>query len=333
MPAATLRILARNIESAAFNRESSNFTEPLKIQFSDFSIEQLHQVSRSRLEYARKFFKDAVFGECIIEREYQSIPPKPGDHTGFGAINDEPEDLLLLLRLFHPGDLAFASVSIEKSGHKPANLYPYRVISGLVYESTRQFRLEQADVPTWERFAASLRSSDSWRADWFKVSRRSFLYGGGKEFNPNFESEVDSVADYIAALEAALVPKSFLIQRCLKERAVRLLGLTDEKARQTKKLLGKFYAVRSSLVHGASVKDQLSLLQDRDCWHEFEQLIREVIVAALRKVPSEESSREAYLASLYEPDDIARAEQIEENFKAIKDPEARKSLIAALGGS
>jgi hypothetical protein len=50
-------------------------------------------------------------------------------------------------------------------------------------------------------------------------------------------------------------------------------------------------------------------------------------------VPSEESSREAYLASLYEPDDIARAEQIEENFKAIKDPEARKSLIAALGGS
>ena len=333
MPAATLRILARNIESAAFNRESSNITEPLKIQFSTFAIEQLHQVNRSRFDYARRFFKDAMFGECLIEREYQSIPPKPGDFSGFGAIADEPEDLLLLFRLFHPGDLVFAAVSIETSGHNPANLYPYRVISGLVGESTRQFRLEQTDVSTWENFAASLRSSDSWRADWFKVSRRSFLYGGSKEFNPNFESEVDGVADYIAALEAALVPKSFLIQRSLKERAVRLLGLTEDKARQTKKLLGKFYAVRSALVHGASVKDQLLLLQDRNCWYEFEQLVRDLIVAALRKVPPEENSHQSYLASLYEADDNARAEQIEENFKAIKDPNARKSLLAVLSTS
>jgi len=146
-------------------------------------------------------------------------------------------------------------------------------------------------------------------------------------------SAYQRIADYIAALEAALVPKSFLIQRSLKERAVRLLGLTEDKARQTKKLLGKFYAVRSALVHGASVKDQLLLLQDRNCWYEFEQLVRDLIVAALRKVPAEENSRQSYLASLYETDDNARAEQIEENFKAIKDPNARKSLLAVLSTS
>jgi hypothetical protein len=203
-------------------------------------------------------------------------------------------------------------------------------MSGLVGESTRQFWLEQTDVPKWESFAASLRASASWKADWFKVSRRSSLYGGSKEFNPNFESEVDRVADYIASLEAALVPKSFLIQRCLKERAVRLLGLTEEKAQQIKKLLSKFYAIRSTLVHGGSVKDQLSFLQDRDCWLDFEQLVRDLIVAALGKVPAEETPRKSYLASLYEPDDNARAKEIKENFKAIKDPEARKSLLAAL---
>jgi hypothetical protein len=333
MSAATLRILARNIESVAFNREFANSTDPLTIQFSDFSIEYLHQTNRSRLDYARQFFKDAVFGECLIEREYESIPLKLGDYTGFGAIADEPEDLLLLLRLFHLGDLAFVAVSIEKSGHSAANLYPYRVISGLVGESTRQYRLEQTDVSAWESFAASLRASAAWRADWFKVSRRSFLYGGSKEFNPNFESEVDRVADYIASLEAALVPKSFLIQRCLKERAVRLLGLTEEKAQPTKKLLTKFYALRSTLVHGGSVKEQLSVLQDRDCWRDFEQLVRDLLVAALGKVPTNETARASYLASLYEPDDNARAEQVQENFKAIKDQKTRENLLAVLSES
>jgi len=47
------------------------------------------------------------------------------------SLADEPEDFLLLLRLFHLGDLAFVAVSIEKSGYSAANLYPYRVISDL----------------------------------------------------------------------------------------------------------------------------------------------------------------------------------------------------------
>jgi hypothetical protein len=57
MAAATLRILARNIESAAFNREDSG---PLRIQFSDFSIEYLHQSDRSRLDYAKITFDKPV---------------------------------------------------------------------------------------------------------------------------------------------------------------------------------------------------------------------------------------------------------------------------------
>lgn len=332
MPAATLRILARNIESE-FNRESFNFGEPDRIQFSDFSIEHLHQANRSRFNYARKFFENAMVGECLIEREYEAIPAKAGDYTGFGAITDAPEDLLLLLRLFRPGDLAFVAVSIEKSGHSPQTLYPYRVISNLVTDSTRQFVLEHADVPAWESFAASLKSSASWTSDWFRVSRRSFLYGGSEEFNPNFESEVDRVADYMASLEAALVPKSFLIQRCLKERAVRLLGLDEDRAQRVKKMLSKFYAVRSTLVHGGSVKEQLAVLQDPDGWLNFERLVRDLLVAAIRKIPAEESARKAYLTSLYEPDDNARAEEINENFKAIKDPTIREALVAVLRAS
>jgi hypothetical protein len=331
MPAATLRILARNIESE-FNRESFNFGEPDRIQFSDFSIEHLHQANRSRLKYARKFFENAMIDECLIEREYEAIPPRAGDRTGFGAIIDEPEDLLLLLRLFRRGDLAFVAVSIE-SDNSMQTLYPYRVISNLVPESPLQFVLEQADVPAWESFAASLRSSASWRSDWFRTSRRSFLYGSSDEFNPNFESEVDRVADYIASLEAALVPKSFLIQRCLKERAVRLLGLDEGRAQRVKEMLSKFYTVRSKLVHGGSLEEQLSVLQDRDGWWNFERLVRNLLVAAIRKIPAEASARRAYLTSLYEPDDNVRAGVIKENFKAIKDPAIRDALVADLRAS
>lgn len=332
MSAATLRILARNIESDAFSRKNLDFTSPLRLQFSDFSIEYLHQGNRRRLDNARKTFEDAMFGECLIEREYQSIPPMPEAYSGFGAIPNDAEDLLLLLRLFHPGDLAFVAVGVEKQGSSPARQYPHRVISNLVNASTRPFTLNQAETSQWENFAASLRSSESWNANWFQVARRSFLYGGGKEFNPNFESEVDRVVDYVTALEAALVPETDFVGRRLKRRALGLLKLVDEEARATKKLLTNIYSIRSTLVHGGSLKSQLSLVQDRASWWDFEQLVRDLLIAALRNVPAEEKTHQSYLAGVYDPDDAARAEDLVKNFNAIKDPVTKANLLTSLRG-
>jgi hypothetical protein len=183
-------------------------------------------------------------------------------------------------------------------------------------------------------------SSASWNSPWFKVARRWFLYGGAKEFNPyieseatgDFDGEVDRVADYVAALEAALLPENDLfIQRRLKERAIRILALDDEKASLTKKLLGQFYGIRSTLVHGNRLSsDDLSYLRNRQRWLEFEHLVRDLLVAALRNVPPQEEARVSYLADLYEPSDAERAEDFAKNFKAIKDSGVRLALIDRL---
>jgi hypothetical protein len=332
VPAATLRILARNIESDGFTPLRADAFSPLKLQFSDFSIELLDQGRRPRLESARKFFPDAVFGECIIEREYEAIPPAPLAYSGFGAIPDDAEDLLLLLRLFRIGDLAFVSLSIEKPDSPPSMQYPYRAISNNVFNSTRPFRIDRSDVTKWEALASSLRSSASWNSSWFKVARRWFVYGGAKEFNPNFESDIDRVADYVAALEAILVPKSDqFIQRQLKRRSVRLLELNEKDASTTKKLLTRFYKIRSTLVHGSKVSDEdLSYLRESERWQEFEQIVRDLLVAAVLNIPAEDAARVAYVSKLYEPNDEERAGALVESFRAIKDSKVRRELICKL---
>ncbi len=333
MPAATLRILARNFESDAFNRKDGDFASPLKLQFSGFSVEYLSQSSHHRLKDARNFFDGAMYGDCVIERPYETIPPMPDAFSGFGAITKEPEELLLLLRLFQPGDLVFLSVSIEKfmtarGRNELFKQQPYRVISPIGTDSTRQFALHKADISRWEAFAASLRFSASWDSSWFQVVRHFFLYGSSDEFNPNFPSEVDRVADYVAALEATLVPEDEFVSRRLRERAVKLLDLGGDAARETKKLLNKFYDVRSTLAHGGLPTGRmLSFLQDRECWLKFEDLVRQLLVAAVRMVPPDEEQRRSYLISLYDIDDRVRADRVREEFRTIKDQVLRRQLL------
>lgn len=295
-------------------------------------MEYLSQSSHHRLKDARNFFNGAMYGDCVIERPYETIPPMRDAFSGLGTITKEPEELLLLLRLFRPGDLVFLSVSIEKfmtarGRNELFKQQPYRVISPIGTDSTRQFVLREADISLWEAFAASLRSSPSWGSGWFQVVRHFFLYGSSDEFNPNFPSEVDRVADYVAALEAALVPEKDFVSQRFRERAVKLLDLKGEAARETRKLLNKLYAIRSTLVHGGFPKSELPYLQDRERWWKIEELVRQLLIAALRTVPPDDEERESYLASLYNPPDQVRANRIDEEFRAIKSPVVRRELL------
>lgn len=330
MPTTILRILARNFESDAFKRSRLELALPSKLQFSDFSVEYLHQGNSRRLEYARQFFKGAQFEECLIERHYQSIPPLSQDWTGFGAIPNEPEDLLFLLRLFQPGDLAFSAVTIQDVKGKINTLYPNRVISNILSESTRQYTFCMDDVAKWESFAETLRASPSWDADWLKIARRSFIYGMSKEFNANFESEVDRVVDYMTALEAILVPETDFVGRRLKNRATKLLVLGDNETRRARKLLSDMYSIRSALVHGGALASQLEILQDRERWLEFERLIRDLLIAGLKIIPREYEPRRTLLAGLYDLSDEERGEEFIKTFHAIKDHSVREKLITTL---
>src|ERR1700733_3393022 len=89
-------------------------------------------------------------------------------------------------------------------------------------------------------------------------------------------------------------------QAVTKPRAVRLLGLSGEEAKATKKILTRFYKIRSTLVHGSPVSEEdLAYLQDRERWQEFEKLVRDLLRAALLKIPAHDVARIVCLSNLY----------------------------------
>jgi hypothetical protein len=73
-------------------------------------------------------------------------------------------------------------------------------------------------------------------------------------------------------------------------------------------------------------------MQDSERWSEFDQIVRDLLVAAIRKMPAEAADRVTFLAELYEPSDVERAEDFAKNFKTIKSPQARRELLCKLVG-
>jgi hypothetical protein len=74
----------------------------------------------------------------------------------------------------------------------------------------------------------------------------------------------------------------------------------------------------------------MELLRDCDLWWKFEELVRGLLVTSLKKMPSDELSRRAFLSSLFDPDDKVRAEQVGEKFRSIKDQRVRRELLDSL---
>jgi len=318
MQTATARVLVRNIES-----------DTNRLQFSYFRIEKIASIRD--WETAQRFFPEAVREEWLLIRDYQTIPSAPEDWSGFGNIPNDVENMLLLLRLYRPGNLAFVALNIGTPTNS-SRQYPYRAISNLVgNQSSWPFKLNQAECADWEKFEAPLRQSTQWKSAWFEVCRRFLLYAGAKEFNPNFQSDVDRVIDYTTALEAAIVPESDFVSRRLRERAKLLPSLSGMADTADQELLTKMYGIRSTLVHGSSLSDeQLSLLKDRKRWEEFEQIVRNLVVAALRTLPIGNNERRLYLTSLYDLCDADRAEKLCQDFSAIKDNDFRRRLAGTL---
>jgi hypothetical protein len=62
----------------------------------------------------------------------------------------------------------------------------------------------------------------------------------------------------------------------------------------------------------------------------FEQDVRNLLKAALRCCPHEESKRKTWLKSLYEISDQAKADSLEINFKSIRDDNIRNQLLSKL---
>lgn len=150
------------------------------LDFGDFSINLVGSRStelREVLSYAEVNPDDWIF-----EKSYAFLPPgSPG--APVGAIPNDIEDILLLLRLYQVSDISFIKLAITLPSGNNNFQIPYRAMNDLNSYSRLRFHIEPSECNLWTAFADGIRESPSWRSDWFGVARRFFLYGGAKEFN------------------------------------------------------------------------------------------------------------------------------------------------------
>lgn len=311
----TASVIVRNLQ---INSSHAQLREMLN--FGEFSIRDLRF---GELQDARKLFdtEDVALNDYVLEKNYTTLPPIPyPSMAGIGGIPEDIEDLLFLLRLFRTGDLAFVKLAISKPDGSILRQFPCRVINALnSYSSITELRdTESAD---FQQFANQLRSSPSWKASWFLVSRRFFLYGGSKEFSPHI-GEVDRVVDYVTALEAALVPEKGYVGKRLRNRATALLSLNSLQP-QTPKLLQELYNIRSSIVHGSVLGKATTdwLQQNRN---EIEVTVAKLLAFAAVAVPAADPNRTTYLKSLCDVDDDDRKQFVLQQFAEIKIKSVRK---------
>lgn len=258
-----------------------------ELHFADFKLVKIESSFDYELERAKHLFPEASpsYEDWIYERSY-------GDSDGSDRISLDVEDALLLLRLFKNGDIFFVHPCIEYNDGSLSSQQPYPI---MVYAlSTNRYKIEFEECATFDSFASEILSLPNWSSVWFKTARRFFLYGGGKEYNPNHDL-VDRIVDYMTTLEAILVPEDRSVGCRLRERAASLLN-NDKIDIDVDGLLKDFYKVRSTVVHGgdiSSFKDNV-LIRNMD----FEDIVRKIIVKALKSLPYTNNNRLVYLKQL-----------------------------------
>lgn len=299
----TVKALVKNLES---NSDELNF--------SNFRLKKIQQDDDDAREQAKTLFPsgDPDFDDWIFERTYNDEKANWGNDI---------EETLFLLRLFKVGDIVF--LQPREIDGKNRRQSPYRITSDI--DPFHIYTLEDNECSQFDQFAMGMKSQKNWGATWFQTARRFFLYGSSKEFNP-LHSEVDRIVDYIVAMESILVPESDFIKRRLKERAVSLLNGSIIDQHGAKSLIGKFYDLRSRIVHGDNVLSLNNNILDKSIEFKFENILREIIKKAVKLLP-EEGDRKAFLEGLFDVSDQIRAEKISNDFRTIKDANEKRKCF------
>lgn len=270
---------------------------------------------------------DVYIGDWLLEKTYSVLPDSTGPSpSGIGGIPNDIEDIQLLLRLYKVGDMVFTKQAVVNPDGESLVQHPYRFVNGLNSHSVLVTDLGEDDRDPWRTFASTLRSSQSWNAPWFSVSRRFFLYGGAKEFNPKWD-EVDRIVDYATALESALVPEGDFSKARCANRAAPLCSSAPTEQKSIASLVRKLYDIRSSIVHGTL------LSEDNRVWltensGEVELRVRQVLVAAVQQSPPDDVGRIAFLRSLFDVADEKRGEFTLQMFRQIKTEGVRSTTAA-----
>lgn len=282
-------------------------SESEELIFENFRLWKIGSSFDNDLQRAKHLFPTTwpLYEDYVYEREY--LDDDDQDKAPYDI-----EDALLMMRLFKTGDLFFVNPCIETSDDRLLSQMPYPV---MVYTHTKnRYKFESDDCLAFNNFASEISSGSNWSSSWFKTARRFFLYGGGKEYNPRHDS-VDRIVDYITVLETILVPEKDFIGRRLRERAAGLLEKLDNVS-DVRNLLKKFYAVRSTVVHGGDISPFKDGILNRNL--DFENVVRKIILEALRVFPTGDD-RKVFLKQLSDICDQTRGEKVFSDFCAIKD--------------
>lgn len=292
------------------------------LDFGEFRINSVGVRSKDLRETFS--YADVNHDDWVLEKSYAHLPLGPPG-SAVGGIPNDIEDILLLLRLYRTGDISFLKQAIVQPSGKVLVQLPYRVMNDLNSYSLLQFQIEPEECQSWTTFADGVRGSQSWSSDWFAVAKRFFLSGGAKPFNPKWD-DVDRIVDYATALEATLVPEKDYNTRRVSRRAAALIASDDPgEAAAVVKLLKKLYDIRSRIVHGGALGDENRkwLLENCD---QVELRVRQIIVAAVQKLPPGEEDRRVALAGLYDPTDEDRGSSALDRFREIKTTRVRREI-------
>jgi hypothetical protein len=266
----------------------------------------------------------------VLEIGYQELPPLPEGADPWveeASIGFHLEDLLLFFRLFKAGDVSFIQRKVVRPDETDIFFQPYRAMSPR-FNSTLPYRFGQDEISAWQDLATDLPQREAWNSIWFKRARRFFLNGGGIEYNTYF-SELDRIVEYMSALEVVLVPeKDFYIGSRLRNRACALLNLANEDKREASNLLREFYNIRSTIIHGSPLREE-QLATAGDQREAFEQIVRDVLKAAIRVLPSDDEQRQEQLQAYFDVTDADRASEIQRLLKEMSD-DRRREVVALL---
>jgi hypothetical protein len=301
----------------------SNFDSPTeRLIFDGFT---LRKVVESNLETFRQLFKSTEVdtGNWIYGKEYQVLPPGPPNAPeGVGGIPVDTEDILFLLRLYKVGDVSFYEQRILRPDGTLFAQIPHRTMNDLNIRSAFTTEITLEECLLFMKFADGLRASQSWRAPWFSVARRFFLYGSGKEYVPQWD-EFDRIVDYTTALEATLVPETEFSKNRCSLRAAKIVTDDLDKQEEVAAIVKKLYDVRSAIVHGSVLSaNQKEWLID-NCFN-IELYVRRVLANGVQAIPPDEEARASFLSTLYDVADTKRGDEAFNRFCAIRTDEVRQ---------
>jgi hypothetical protein len=118
-------------------------------------------------------------------------------------------------------------------------------------------------------------------------------------------------------------------RRRISRRAAAIVSDDSVEQEVVLKVVKTFYDIRSSVVHGSALSEEKREWLAGNCCH-VELRIRQVLVAALRRLPPDERGRRIDLAALYDPADDDRKDSVLLKFRDIQTDAVRRETATQI---